>query len=81
MNDNIATRSDEETNLTDVVMSIEENLNDIENIVCDIAKKLYGYDMAPAPIESGTCMEQALVAERNMVEDICKKLELICRRL
>lgn len=81
MNDNIATRLDEETNLADVVSSTVENLNDIENTVCDIARKLYGYDMVPAPIESGTCMEQALVAERNMVEDICKKLEIIFRRL
>lgn len=81
MNDNMAVRPTEETNLADVVMSTAEILNDIENIVCDIARKLYGYDMAPAPIESGNCMEQALVAERNMVEDICKKLDIICRRL
>ena len=81
MNDNMAVRPNEETNLADVVISTAENLNNIENIVCDIARKLYGYDMAPAPIESGNCMEQALDAERNMVEDICKKLELICRRL
>lgn len=81
MNDNIATRSDEEVVLSKVVVNTGELLDGVENLVCDLGRRLYGYDMVPTKVDPGNCMEQALVADRERIAEIRNKLEVICRRL
>ena len=44
MNDNVAVASDE-VNLAEVVVNTGEILTVVENLVCEIGRKLYGYDM------------------------------------
>lgn len=80
MNDNMAKPSDE-MNLADVVVNTGEILTGIESLVCDIGRKLYGYDMDPKNDAQANCMEQALVSNRERLAEIRNKLDVICRRL
>lgn len=81
MNDNMAVKPSDEMNLAEVVVNTGEILTGIENLVCEIGKKLYGYDMAQKNDEQANCMEQALVINRERLAEIRNKLEVICRRL
>ena len=81
MNDNIAVKASDEVILAEVVANTGEILAGIENLVCDIGRKLYGYDMAQKNDEQVNCMEQALVDNRERLAEIRNKLEVICRRL
>ena len=81
MNDNMAVKPSDETNLAEVVVNTGEILTGIERLVCDIGRKLYGYDMDQKNDEQVNCMEQALVVNRKRLAEIRNKLEVICRRL
>lgn len=81
MNEKIAVRPSDEVNLAEVVMNTGEILTGIENLVCEIGRKLYGYDMAQKNDEQVNCMEQALVSNRERLAEIRNKLEVIDRRL
>lgn len=81
MNDNMAVKASDEVNLAEVVVNTGEILTGIESLVCDIGRKLYGYDMARKNDEQVNCMEQALVSNRERLDEIRNKLEVIGRRL
>ena len=81
MNENMAVSPKEEINLVEVAVNTGEILTGIENLVCDIGRKLYGYDMTSANDQQLNCMEQALVVNRERLAEIRNKLEVICRRL
>lgn len=81
MNDNVAVKASDEVNLAEVVVNTGEILTGVENLVCEIGRKLYGYDMAQKNDEQVNCMEQALVSNRERLAEIRNKLEVICRRL
>ena len=46
MNDNVAVKASDEVNLAEVVVNTGEILTVVENLVCEIGRKLYG---------AGTC--------------------------
>lgn len=81
MNDTMAVKPIDEMNLAEVVVNTGEILTGVENLVCEIGRKLYGYDMAQKNDEQVNCMEQALVSNRERLAEIRNKLEVICRRL
>lgn len=81
MNDNMAVKASDEVNLAEVVVNTGEILTGIENLVCEIGRKLYGYDMTQKNDEQVNCMEQALVSNRERLAEIRNKLEVIDRRL
>jgi hypothetical protein len=81
MNDNVAVKASDEVNLAEVVVNTGEILTVVENLVCEIGRKLYGYDMTQKNDEQVNCMEQALVSNRERLAEIRNKLEVICRRL
>lgn len=81
MNDNVAVKASDEVNLAEVVVNTGEILTGVENLVCEIGRKLYGYDMAQKNDEQVNCMEQALVSNRERLAEIRNKLEVIDRRL
>nr|DAF66245.1 MAG TPA: hypothetical protein [Caudoviricetes sp.] len=81
MNDNVAVKANDEVILAEVVVDTGEILTGVENLVCEIGRKLYGYDMAQKNDEQVNCMEQALVSNRERLAEICNKLEVIDRRL
>ena len=81
MNDNMAVKPSDEINLAEVVANTGEILTGIENLVYEIGRKLYGYDMAQKNDEQVNCMEQALVSNRERLAEIHNKLEVIDRRL
>lgn len=81
MNEKIAIRPNDEVNLAEVAVNTGEILAGIENLVCDIGRKLYGYDMTQKNDEQVNCMEQALVSNRERLAEIRNKLEVIDRRL
>lgn len=81
MNDNMAVKASDEVNLAEVVVNTGEILTGVENLVCEIGRKLYGYDMAQKNDEQVNCMEQALVSNRERLAEIRNKLEVIDRRL
>lgn len=81
MNDNMAVMPNDEVNLAEVVVNTGEILTGVENIVCEIGRKLYGYDMDQKNDAQVNCMEQALVDNRKRLTEIRNKLEVICRRL
>lgn len=81
MNDNMEVRPNDEVNLAEVVVNTGEILTGVENLVCEIGGKLYGYDMAQKNDEQANCMAQALVINRERLAEIRNKLEVIDRRL
>ena len=81
MNEKIAVKPNDEANLAEVVVNTGEILTGVENLVCEIGRKLYGYDMAPKNDEQVNCMAQALVINRERLAEIRNKLEVIDRRL
>lgn len=81
MNDNVAVKASDEVNLAEVVVNTGEILTGVENLVCEIGRKLYGYDMAQKNDEQVNCMEQALVSNRERLAEIRNKLEVIEKRL
>ena len=81
MNDNVAVKANDEVILAEVVVNTGEILTGVENLVCEIGRKLYGYDMAQKNDEQVNCMEQALVSNRERLAEIRNKLEVIDRRL
>ena len=81
MNDNVAVKASDEVILAEVVVNTGEILTGVENLVCEIGRKLYGYDMAHKNDEQVNCMEQALVSNRERLVEIRNKLEVIDRRL
>lgn len=70
MNEKIAVRPSDEVNLAEVVANTGEILTVVENLVCEIGRKLYGYDMAQKNDEQVNCMEQALVSNRERLGEI-----------
>ena len=81
MNDNMAVKASDEVNLAEVVVNTGEILTGVENLVCEICRKLYGYDMTQKNDEQVNCIEQALVSNRERLAEIRNKLEVIDRRL
>lgn len=81
MNDNMAVKPSDEMNLAEVVVNTGEILTGIESLVCDIGRKLYGYEVVQKNDEQVNCMEQALVSNRERLAEISNNLEAICRRL
>ena len=81
MNDNVVVKANDEVILTEAVVNTGEILTGVENLVCEIGRKLYGYDMAQKNDEQVNCIEQALVSNRERLAEIRNKLEVICRRL
>lgn len=81
MSDNMTVKASDEVNLAEVVVNTGEILTGIENLVCEIGRKLYGYDMAQKNDEQVNCMEQGLVSNRERLAEIRNKLEVIDRRL
>lgn len=81
MNDNMAVKPSDEMNLADVVVNTGEILTGIESLVCDIGRKLYGYEVDQKNDEQVNCMEQALVVNRKRLDEIRNRLEVICRRI
>ena len=51
MNDNMAVKPSDEMNLAEVVVNTGEILTGIESLVCDIGRRLYGYDMDQKNVE------------------------------
>ena len=58
MNDTMAVKPIDEMNLAEVVVNTGEILTGVENLVCEIGRKLYGYDMAQKNDEQVNCMEE-----------------------
>lgn len=81
MNDNMTVKASDEVNLAEVVVNTGEILTELENLVCEIGRKLYGYEMAQKNDEQVNCMAQALVSNRERLAEIRNKLEVIDRRL
>lgn len=77
MNDNMAVKANDEVNLAEVVVNTGEILTVVENLVCEIGRKLYGYDMAQKNDEQVNCMD----SNRERLAEIRNKLEVIERRL